>query len=348
MKIEHESIFASSLRAFFVSFFAVIGIGVSITLIALGFYGLTSLAEEETFSSDVKLLPDAKGSRKELSASTPVLLQLNLKGEIGKSDLTAEKIEKVLLKSHEDHLKNNRVKGILLYIDSPGGGVNDSDQIYRLLLRYKEEYHVPIFAYIDGLCASGGYYVACAADKIFASDVSLIGSIGVLAWPPFINVAEALEKLGVNSLTLFAGKGKDELNPLRPWKEGEQDTYQKLINFYYTRFTEIVSKKRPELTAERLVQVYGATVFPAPEAKEIGFIDAFGHFRSDVLTELATAAGIPADEKYQVITYETKGWFEKLIKEESFWRTGKVQHELLLPSSLTMEGRGHFQYLYSP
>lgn len=65
----------------------------------------------------------------------------------------------------------------LVYINTPGGTVVDADGIYRALLEYKTKYDVPIYAYIDGLCASGGMYVALAADKIFASDVSLIGSV---------------------------------------------------------------------------------------------------------------------------------------------------------------------------
>ena len=172
MKIMHDSVFMSSLRAFFTAFFAVAGIFIGLILIFLALYGMASLSKDDSFASGVKLMADANGNRKDLGSDAPVLLQIHLKGEIGKADLKGSKIEDILLKSREDQLKDGRVKGILLVINSPGGGVNDSDIIYRALQRYKKRYNVPIFAYVDGLCASGGYYIACATDKMYASDVS--------------------------------------------------------------------------------------------------------------------------------------------------------------------------------
>jgi len=91
VKLVYESIFSNSLRAFFVAFFAIIGTFIALCVVAIGFYALFSLAEEETFSSDVKILADAHGSRKDLGASVPVLLQINLSGEIGKDGVTPQK-----------------------------------------------------------------------------------------------------------------------------------------------------------------------------------------------------------------------------------------------------------------
>ena len=173
MKLAHESIFASSLRAFCTAFFAVVGITIALLLITLGLYELYTVAEKMTFPSSVKIMPDADGNRKELTSTTPVLLEIYIKGKIGEEDLTATKIEEILLKSREKELKDGRVKGILLVINSPGGGVNDSDIIYHLLRHYKAQFKVPIYAYVDGLCASGGYYIACAASsqKILAFSI---------------------------------------------------------------------------------------------------------------------------------------------------------------------------------
>ncbi|NGX55208.1 MAG: putative signal peptide peptidase SppA [Chlamydiae bacterium] len=343
MKIMQDSIFMSSLRAFFTAFFAVIGAIVGLTILIFALYGIFSLADDDKLPATAKVMPDAAGSRKKLDSDTPVLLQISIKGIIGHDDLTAEKIETVLLKSREDELKDSRVKGVLLVIDSPGGGVNDSDIIYRLVQQYKERYNVPVFAYVDGLCASGGYYIACAADKIFASDVSIVGSIGVLS-SPFMNVYDALTKIGVNSMTLIAGKGKDEMNPLRPWKPGEQENYQQLVDFFYGRFTEVVTKNRPRIEAEQLVQEYGAKVFPVNKAQELGYVDVGDVPLSDVIRELSLAAGINEDEKYQVISFETKSWWKRTFKEKSPFVTGKIKHELALPQ---MEGGNGVQYLYS-
>lgn len=340
MKIIQDSIFISALRAFLVSFFAVIGVAIAFTAIILGIYGLESLSKEETFSSSVKILPDSQGSRKELGGNTPVILQISLKGEIGKDEITASKIENVLLKSRESEFKNDRVKGILLVIDSPGGGANESDHIHRLIQEYKSRYNVPVYAYVDGLCASGGYLIACAADKIYASGSSVVGSVGVLSWPPFYNVTDLLKKVGVDALTLYAGQGKDEMNPFRPWKEDEQKNYQQLIDFYYDRFTSLVLAARPSLQKDKLLETLGARVFPAPLALDHGYIDAASSSRAEVLDALSEASSIK--DKYQVVTIESKEWLKKLLQEKSPLITGRIEH--------TLAPQPHFSvdYRYAP
>jgi len=331
MKGIHESIFMSSLRAFCVTLCGALGLIVVLIALSIAYYSVYKAVEDESYPSKFKLLPDAHGSRKELSSSEPVLLQITFHGEIGASKLAAKDIEEILLDSKEDIFKERPVKGILLVINSPGGSVNDSDIIYHLIKEYKERYHVPVFAYAEGLCASGGYYIACAADKIYASDVSLVGSIGVLSWPPFVNVVDALEKIGVNALTLSAGIGKDEMNPFRTWKPDEQKQYQSLLDFYYHRFVEIVSSERP-VDKEHIIHTLGAKVYPAPEALNLGLIDQCCSTRSQALTDLAKAAKI--EGKYQVVGYESSSWWKKWLKEEpaSPLLTGKIKHELALPS----------------
>lgn len=342
MKPPRESLFLSSLRAFFTALFAILGICAGIFLVVLAFYGLLSLVEEKGLPSCVKILPDAEGRRKELTGLHPVILQINVVGEIGKDPLKASKVEEILLKSHEDELKDGRVKGVLLVINSPGGAAVDSDQIYHLLKSYKTQYNIPIYAYIDGLCASGGYYIACASDRIFASDVSLVGSVGVVSWPPFFNVVEAIEKIGVKALTLKAGKDKDTLNPVRPWKEDEQAPYQRFIDYYYAQFVDLVTKERPAIDRKSLVEEYGAQIFPAPIAMEHGYVDVHGASRADVLHALIKKAGI--EGSYQVITFKTASWFNELLKERSPLLTGRLKHELALPSAWDAEESSLLQY----
>ncbi len=321
----------SSLRAFFTAFFGVVGAVVALAALTFLGYAIFSTADEKVFASDVKILPDAEGNRKKLSSSKPILLQIPISGEIGKDKMTGKHIEEYLLDSREDAFETNRVKGILLMINSPGGSANDSDQIYRHLIEYKKRYNVPVYAFVDGLCASGGYYIACASDRIFASEVSLIGSVGVLSWPPFFNVTDTLEKVGLQALTVSAGMDKDQMNPFRPWKEGEQAHYQKLLDFFYNQFVALVAENRPVDKSE-LKEKLGAKVYPAPEAKEFGLIDVSGASRSEALTALAEAAGI--EGKYQVVGFETSSWWKKLTEEEtpSPLFSGKLKHEFALPS----------------
>lgn len=344
MKGDRESIFRSSLRAFFIMLFGVLGLSAALLILCFAVYGLYEAVENESYPSKFKLLPDAEGNRKELTSSDPVLLQITFHGEIGSNNLKADDIEEILLDSREDIFKERAVKGILLVMNSPGGSANESDMIYRLIKEYKERYKVPVFVYADGLCASGSYYIACAADKIYASDVSLIGSIGVLSWPPYFNVVDLLDKIGINALTLSAGIGKDEMNSFRTWKPDEQKQHQELINFYYNRFVGIVSSDRP-MDKETLIHTLGAKVYPAPEALKLGLVDVCCSSRSQALTALANAAQI--EGKYQVVGYECSScWWKKLFTEKasSPLLTGKIKHELVLP---THKGNP-ISYIYIP
>ncbi len=345
MKIVNESIFLSALRSFFISLTGALGALIGLGLVVFLFIGLLSSSDDKKgFSSGVKILPNAEGSRKELPSSTPVLLHISIDGEIGKDPITAEKIETILLDSREDEFKNGRVKGILLSINSPGGSANETNIIYHHLKTYKKRYNVPIYAYVDGMCASGGYYIACAADKIYTSEVSLIGSVGVLAWPPYFNIHDAMEKLGVSAKTLSAGIGKDEMNPTRAWKPNEGEDRQKIIDFYYTNFVEVVSQNRPGVTVEDLEKVYGANVFPAPIAQEHGMVDQVGVRHSDALMALAEASDV--SESYQVVCFKTRSWWKELFKEKlhtSPLLTGRVTHTL--PEA---DVNRPFSYLYVP
>lgn len=335
-----DSLFRNALRSFFVALAAVIGIAVACFLIFIVL--IFAFSDETSLSSGVKIRPDGEGHRKELSSNVPVLLEVNIVGEIGKMELAAEKIEEALLRSREKEFAKDRVKGILLVINSPGGSAVDSDTIYHDLLDYKERFKIPIYAYVDGLCASGGFYIACAADKIYTSDTSIIGSVGVISWPPFFNVNKLMEKWDIGSKTVIAGKGKDSMNPFRPWTENDPKQYLEIINFYYDKFVEIVTKGRPKISKEELVSDYGAHVFPAPLAQKLGYVDHVGVLRRQVLKELALASGIKENESYQVVTLQKKSWWHQLAEEKS-----KIEHKITLPDELTQKSNP-FYYLYTP
>lgn len=342
-----DSIFYASIRSLFVSFCAVIGIvlGFFVFLLLLGALSTTQSEHHLATVNTREIMPNAEGTREILSDSTPVILQINLDGIIGTEALSTQTIRQKLIESREGDLKD-RVKAILLYINTPGGTVIDADGIYHALKEYKKRYQVPIYAYVDGLCASGGMYIASAADKILASDVSIIGSVGVVA-PAFLNISKTLDKLGIESLTLTAGKGKDAMNPLRPWEPGEQKEYQSLIDYYYQTFLNIVTSNRPQLSKEKLVQDYGAHVFNAPDAQEKGFIDVTGISLADTIRALVKEVGIEGNS-YQMIKLENKEWWTNLFGGESTLFKGVIRHQLVLSPDLDPNLQNQFLYLYRP
>ncbi len=344
-----DSILYSAIRALFVAFCVVIGLCLGFVFISVLVGALTGNTNENklTTVNTEEILPNANGKRETLSGDAPVILQVNINGIIGMEDLDTKGIRQQLVESREGNLKNDRVKGILLYIDTPGGTVTDAHGIFQLLLDYKKKYNVPIYAYVDGLCAYGGMYVALAADKIFASKVSLIGSVGVIA-PTFMNVTKLLDKIGVETLTLSAGKDKDALNPLRPWKPGEEDNYRQIVDYYYNQFVELVSSHRPEMNKEKLIKDYGAHIFPAPEALDRGFIDVSGSSLSETLNELLNEVGITGDY-YQVIRLENKGWWKTLFSSQAnSLFSGKIQHRLSFSPEIDVLMRNQYLYLYCP
>lgn len=344
-----ESIFHGTVRAFFITLFGAIGVILGLAIIGL-LIGLVSSSTEIppqiTYTYTPEILPNAKGIRKELSTDAPVILQVNVDGTIGLESLTNQAIRKQLVESREGSFKNNRVKAILLRISSPGGTVVDADGIYHALKHYKEQYKTPIYAYVDGLCASGGMYVACAADLIYASDASLIGSIGVIISPQF-NVSQLMEKYGVQSMTLYDGIGKDSLNPFRPWKKGEEDNIKASIDYFYKDFVNIVASNRKEMDPKKLVDVYGASIYPAPQAKEYGYIDVSGASYNEALDALAKKIGID-DDYYQVIELTNQKWYSELFKGETNILHGKVTHTFDLGAEMNPALSGKFLYLYRP
>lgn len=343
-----ESIFWAFLRTFFVTVAAVAGIIVGGILIIALIGALTGAADGEAeikYTYTPEIVPNAEGVRKELSSDVPVILKLNINGVIGLEGVTQHAIEEQLIESRERALKE-RVKALLLYIDSPGGGVVDADGIYNAVKAYKERYKVPVYAFANGLCASGGLYVACAADKLYASDIALVGSVGVIM-PSAINFSQLMEKIGVQSLTIYDGKGKDNLNPLRPWKPGEDANIKAAISYYYNMFVDVVAANRPQMDKNKLIEVYGASVYPAAISKEYGYVDESGVSLSKVIKELAQAIGVE-DDNYQVIQFNNKSWTAMLFGHDArSLLSGKVTHQIEWPG-MSSELAGQYQYLYRP
>lgn len=347
MEFARESILVSAVRTFCRAFAGIIGILIGILLI---FFIVMMFSSPDIYppKSTLVLSADSNGNRDLLPHSAPVLLKLEIKGVVGQGDLTAEKVQNSLFDSREGMLANNRVKGILLHINTPGGVVDDADAIYRALLDYKKKYQVPIYTYVDGICASGGMYIASASDKIFSAPSSIIGSIGVILGPTF-NFSGLMDKYGVQSLTITQGKDKDMLNPFRPWQPGEDASLRTITANLYDRFVSIVTAARPNLDRDKLINEYGAQVFVAKEAQTLGYIDEGDSNYSTAISELAKAAKIPDDELYQVMTIEpVRPFFSDLAQGKFSLLTGKVTHQFQMNSFMNSELSGRLLYMYLP
>ena len=345
MDIKRESIFVSAVRAFCNTFAGMAGVIVGLIIIAIVVV-IFSKPQMVADKTHLIIAADAEGNRELLPHSAPVVFRLNIHGVIGSRDLNAKTVEAQLLDSRTGELKNDRVKGILLHINSPGGTAFDAHDIYSRLIEYKKRYKVPIYAYVDGMCASGGMMIACAADKILSSPVGIIGSVGVLMGPNF-NFSGLMEKYGVKQLTLTKGKDKDMLSPYREWKVGEDQSLKDILDYDYNMFVNLVASARPKMNKNNLINEYGAQVYDPMRAEQYGYIDDGQSSYSNALTALVKDATIT--DEYQVIELKVlHPVLSGLIEGKSPIFSGKIKHEFQLPSELSPELMNRPLYLYSP
>jgi protease-4 len=290
---------------------------------------------------------DLKGNNSIQPISSPVVLRINIEGEIGKMNMKSSIVQDQLYESRQGVLKNNRVKAILLYINTPGGCTYNSGAIYRLIKAYKETYQVPVFAYSEGMIASGGMHIACAADKINAEQSTIVGSIGVIA-STFFNIKDTLNDWKIKTKTLSAGKGKDDMSPFKTWQPDEDKNLKDIIAGLYEEFVSLFLQARTKVTRNQLVNEYGASVFLAKKAEEIGYIDNGNSSYEETLRELLAVAKIDENKPYQVVMMKPKfSFFSAFFSKENSMLQGKMHHVLHLGKE-TGEESFPFLYKYEP
>jgi protease-4 len=169
---------------------------------------------------------------------------------------------------------DSEVKALLLRIDSPGGTVTASEQVYTEILRFKKERGVPVVAQLLGTAASGGYYIAMAADEVQAHPTTVTGSIGVIF--SSVNVAGLMDKLGIEDQTVKGGIYKDAGSPLRRLTSEERSQLQSIVDDLHNRFQEVVAEGRPNLTEEEVVGLANGRIYSATQALGNGLVDRLG------------------------------------------------------------------------
>ncbi len=167
--------------------------------------------------------------------------------------------------------RSKNFKGVIIEINSPGGGANDSERLYRAVKKLNNK--KPVFVLVDSICASGAYYAACGADKIFAYPTSIIGSIGVIF--ESLNVTELSKRVGVDMLVVKSGKLKDVGNPFRKPTKDDKKMLQSVVDGIYNEFINVVSTSR-HIDKDKLKQYANGSVFASYDAKKIGLIDYVG------------------------------------------------------------------------
>ena len=173
--------------------------------------------------------------------------------------------------------KNNGIKAIILRIDSPGGGVGASQEIYTEVLRTTRTKKVVVS--LGSVAASGGYYIASAGDKIIANPGTITGSIGVIM--EFIQVGELLKKIGISLEVLKSGEFKDTGSPHRELTEREKELVKNLIYEIQEQFIRAVAAGR-KIPVEKVREIADGRIISGASAKELGLVDQLGNFQDAV------------------------------------------------------------------
>lgn len=175
--------------------------------------------------------------------------------------------------------KDKTVKGVLLRVNSPGGGVVESAEIHKKLIELKKDSKKPLYVSMGTQAASGGYYISTAADKIFAAPDTLTGSLGVIMQS--VNYGELAEKYGVKFETIKSGPYKDIFSPTREMTEDERKILQSMVDNAYTGFVNVIKEGR-SLTEEEVLKVADGRIYDGRQAKENKLVDELGYFDDSI------------------------------------------------------------------
>ena len=214
---------------------------------------------------------------------------------------------KEIVRQLSKYRRDDEIKAIILRIDSPGGAVAPSQEIYDEVLRVRAD-NKKIYASMGSLAASGGYYIAVAADRIFANPGTLTGSIGVIM--AFSNAEKLMEKIGLEPQVVKSGKYKDVGSPARKMTAEERVYLQRVVSDVHQQFIDAVAKGR-NMTAKEARKLADGRVFTGRQALKLKMVDEMGGLE-DVIAQLGEAVGIEGRPKV-VWEVPPKGFLEWIL-----------------------------------
>jgi len=207
---------------------------------------------------------------------------------------------------------DSTIRGILLHLNSGGGGITASDVLWNSLREFKQaDTNRIIVAMMGSIAASGAYYIAAAADCIVANPTTMTGSIGVIL--NSYNVQDLATKIGLKSVTIKSGGNKDILNPFKTLTPEQEQMLQRMVDAMHTRFVNIVAEGR-HLDEAHVRAIADGRILLAAEALELGLINKIGYI-DDAKAELTRLLG----SKPSYINPDEQPGFLRLIRSPAFW-----------------------------
>ena len=236
--------------------------------------------------------------------------------------------------------KDEKVRGVILKLNTPGGTITASDIIYQEIKRFKRERNLPVVACMMELATSGGYYVATAADTIVAHPTTVTGSLGAIAIK--FNAEGLMEKIGIEDETIMAGDKKDLFSPLRPLTEEERVIIQDMLNEFHQRFISLIAENRKTLSLEQVKPLADGRVYTADQALKNGLVDEIGYLE-DVIEMVKGKAGL---EKAMVVMYHRPYSYKSNIYSQVRGTEFKNLNLINLDLSWLVDGAGGLRFMY--
>lgn len=311
-----------------------IALVLAISFVAVIAVGVTSSIRNALF-------PDTESYSEEPNNSIAIVAIL---GEIGSGstdafgNATSSYIHHRTLQYIYDLTMSQQNRGIFLYIDSPGGTVFESDEVYRALMTYKQITGRPIIAFGQHTMASGAYYIACAADKIYADPNAIVGSIGV--YVQHFDLSKYYEEMGVSTEYITTGDNKAMGNEFRPLTEEQRAIYQNIVDESYEQFLDVILEARDYTKREEIKPIADGRIYTTTQAVENGLLDDDAYY-SELLSNFKTSNGA-SDVYYR--TYKTSPFLSFLGSlSQSRAQTDEERMLALLESA----GNGRPMYFYA-
>jgi protease IV len=236
--------------------------------------------------------------------------------------------------------EDKNVKAVVLRINSPGGAVTASDIMYQDLVNFRQDTHKPVVACMMDVAASGGYYVAMGADRIYAHPTTVTGSIGVIM--SLYNATGLFQLLGVKSDPIKSGPNKDIGNPGRPMTPEERDILQHVVMSFYDQFVHVVVKGRG-LPEERVRALADGRIYTGLEAHKLGLVDQVGYLEDAIQAAMDMACLGDA----AVIAYDKCGGYRGSVYAAAPRVPSQINLKLDVPG-LRGPASSAFMYLWEP
>ncbi|MFD1708484.1 signal peptide peptidase SppA [Siminovitchia sediminis] len=239
-----------------------------------------------------------------------------------------------------DQIKeDNSVKGIVLRVNSPGGGTNESAELRQKIVEIREETKKPVYVSMGAMAASGGYYISAPADKIYASPETLTGSLGVIMQG--VNYSELTDNIGIDFMTIKSGKYKDIMSGHRKMTEEEVEILESMLTNSYNEFVRIIAEGR-DMPEDRVRELADGRVYDGRQAKELDLIDEFG-YTDDVIEAMKKDYEL---EEAEVFKYSSSaGWGSLLTMTAQKFSGGSEMGELI--NKLSTPNSPRMMYLYA-